>query len=62
MIYELINELENCTHGKFNHVIDELHVNLDLGIYEDIKGEITFIPKYTSAVVPKSNIKDYEDE
>jgi len=65
MIYELKKQLENCTHGKFNHIIDGEHVNCDLGIYEDVTNEdgVTseFVPKYTSAVVRKDNLVDYSE-
>lgn len=57
MIYELIEPMEGYSLAKFNHVIDELNVNCDLGEYEN---EV-FVGKYTSAVVPKVNLLDYED-
>lgn len=57
MIHELIEQLENCTHAKVNFIIDEEYVNCDLGIYE----EENFVSKYTSAVVAKTNLKDYAE-
>lgn len=62
MIYELIEELENCTHAKVNFVIDETFVNADLGVYVEVEGEQQFEAQYTSAVVAKTNLLDYEEE
>jgi len=63
MIYELKTQLENCTHGKFNHIIDAEHVNCDLGVYEnDENGVSKFVAKYTSAVVRKDNLVNYNED
>ena len=66
MIFQLVNQLQNCTHGKFNHIIDDLNVNCDLGIYVDVtdeQGNTTseFQSQYTSAVVLKTNLVNYSD-
>lgn len=58
-IYQLTEQIENCTHAKVNFVIDTEHANCDLGCYEEVNGEVVFVPKYTSAVVHKSNLIGY---
>lgn len=58
-IFELTEQLENCTHAKVNFVIDAEHVNADLGCYETVNEEVVFVEKYTSAVVHKSNLIGY---
>ncbi len=60
-IFDLQNPMEGWNKIKVNFVIDDEWVNGDLGevIIEDEK-EI-FVPKYTSAVIPKSQIIDYEE-
>ncbi len=61
-IFDLQNPMEGFDKVKVNFVIDDELVNGDLGevIIEDEK-EI-FVPKYTSAVIPKSQIKNYTEE
>lgn len=59
-IFELNEQLENCTHAKVNFAIDDEYLNCDLGIYEEINNEIIFVAKYTSAVIHKSSLINYE--
>lgn len=59
-VFDLIEPIEGWLKVKVNHEIDNEHVNGDLGILvEEVNGEIVFVGKYTSAVIDKTNIKDY---
>lgn len=59
-VYELTDQIENCTHAKLNFVINTTHVNADLGIYKLIHDAIVaFTPQYTSAVIEKTKLISY---
>ena len=60
-MFELNETMYDCTHAKFNHIIDNDNVNCDLGIMIEVEGEQQFEAQYTSAVVAKSNLKDYSE-
>ena len=61
-IFELTEPKENCTHINVLSDADvEAKVIGDLGIMVEVEGEATFQPQYTSAVVLKSDIVDYEE-
>lgn len=61
-VYDLVNALEGFTKCKVNFVIDNEHVNADLGELEEINNEVQFVSGYTSAVVEKTNIVNYVEE
>jgi hypothetical protein len=61
-VYQLTQQLENCTHAKVNFEIFEIdytYVNADLGVYEEVNGVQQFVFKYTSAVIHISNLIGY---
>ncbi len=60
-IYNLVEAIEGYRHVKVNFEINQTDVNGDLGNIETINGEDTFIPKYTSAVIRKNLIENYEE-
>lgn len=59
-IFELTEPKENCTHIKVLSDADvPTKVIGDLGIMKEDDGGETFVTKYSSAVVLKSEIIDY---
>lgn len=61
-VYELAEPIEGYTHVKVNFEIDQIYVNGDLGNLEEKNDEVVFEPKYTSAVINKSLIINYEPQ
>mgnify|MGYP001305473045 CR=1 FL=1 len=61
-VFDLINALEGYSKCKVNFKINNEYYNCDLGVIEEVNNELVFIPKYTSAVVERSNINATDEE
>ncbi len=61
-VFELVNNLEECTHCKVKAEKVDGKVRADLGdMVEDDNGNLNFKVKYGNAIIHVSEIKDFID-